>query len=132
LLKKFSVSAESDLMSEPEEKSSTDGVLRSAFHGASLVVAFGIVACATLQPSQTPAERAADASLAHNVRLALNADPQLYSRHVDISVDNGVVRLGGYVWSSDDFLLARNDAEGVPGVKAVDLQMQLMRGGMNK
>lgn len=117
---------------DPEARSSTEGLLRRGFHAASLVVAFGIVACATLQPAQTPAERAADASLAHKVRLALNADPQLYARHVDVSVDGGVVRLGGYVWSSDEFVLARNDARSVPGVTGVDVQMQLMRGGMNK
>lgn len=119
-------------MSEPETQSSTQRLARRLFHAASLVVAFGIVACATLQPAQSPAGRAADASLADQVRLALNADPQLYARHIDIYVDDGVVRLGGYVWSSDEFILARNDAESVPGVTAVDMQMQLMRGGMNK
>jgi hypothetical protein len=99
---------------------------------ATLLMAFAIAACATHPPARAPAERAADAALAHEVWLALNADPELYSRHVDISVDRGVVRLGGYVWSADDFRLARNDAQGVPGVKSVAVQMELLRGGMNK
>jgi osmotically-inducible protein OsmY len=101
------------------------------FHAASLVAAFGLMACATGQPPY-PGERAADSSIAHQVRVALNSDPQLYARHVDISVNQGVVHLGGYVWAPEDFELARKDAQGVPGVKAVDLRMQLLRGGMAK
>ena len=54
---------------------------------ASLLVAFGIAACAIHPPDRAPGERAADAALAREVRLALNADPELYARHVDISVE---------------------------------------------
>jgi osmotically-inducible protein OsmY len=129
---KRGVLAESHRTSAPETQSSTERLVRRVFHAASVVLALGTVACATLQPAQSPAGHAADASLADKVRLALNADPQLYARHVDVSVAGGVVHLGGYVWSSDEFTLARNDAASVPGVTAVDVQMQLMRGGMNK
>ena len=106
----------------------SESFAKRVFYAASVVVAFGIVACATSRPATS----AADAALAKQVRLALNSDPQLYARHVDISVSEGVVRLGGYVWSAEEFTVARKDAAGVPGVKAVDDHMQLMRGGMAK
>jgi osmotically-inducible protein OsmY len=118
-------------MSERDEELS-ESFSRRVFRAASLVVAFGIVACATTPSAPTPTERAADASIARQVRVAFNSDQELYARHVDIWVNQGVVRLGGYVWSPEDFALARNDAERVPGVKAVDVHMELLRGGMAK
>jgi len=42
-----------------------------------------------------------------------------------------VVHLGGYVWSDNDFLFAKNDAAAVPGITTVVNQMELMRGGMS-
>jgi osmotically-inducible protein OsmY len=69
--------------------------------------------------------------LAAQVESALLADPTIYARHVDIRVDRGVVHLGGYVWSAHDYRLARKDAASVPGVKAVDVEMELMRGGVS-
>jgi osmotically-inducible protein OsmY len=94
-----------------------------------LAVACGVVACSTT-PRRTADERVADAEIATRVAAALLADPNIYARHIDVAVDRGVVHLGGYVWEDDDFQLARNDAASVPGVKKVDTQMELMRGGV--
>jgi osmotically-inducible protein OsmY len=94
-----------------------------------LVLTNGIVACASTQAPRSEAERRADATIAGQVESALLADPTIYARHVDITVDRGVVHLGGYVWSAHDYQLARNDAASVPGVRAVDVEMELMRGG---
>jgi osmotically-inducible protein OsmY len=94
-----------------------------------LAAACGVVACSTT-PRQTAGERAADAEIATRVEAALLADPNIYARHIDVAVDRGVVHLGGYVWEDEDFQLARNDAASVPGVKIVDTQMELMRGGV--
>ena len=66
-----------------------------------------------------------------NVDNALLADPNIYARHIDVAVDRGVVTLGGYVWSSRDYQLARHDAASIPGVKVVDTDMELMRGGVS-
>jgi hypothetical protein len=41
-----------------------------------------------------------------------------------------VVRLGGYVWSVQDFRLARQDAASVAGVKTMQMDLELMRGGL--
>jgi osmotically-inducible protein OsmY len=63
------------------------------------------------------------------VVILLTANPTLFARHIDVSVDGGVVYLGGYVWSVQDLYLARNLAASVPGVKSVSSAMELMRGG---
>jgi osmotically-inducible protein OsmY len=93
-----------------------------------LSAACGLVACST-SPPKTDAERAANATAAAEVEAALNADPRIFARHIDVKVDGGVVHLGGYVWSDDDFLFAKNDAAAVPGITTVVDQMELMRGG---
>jgi hypothetical protein len=94
-----------------------------------LVAAYVVVACST-PPLSTGAERMGDAVIAAQVEAALLADPTVYARHIDVTVDRGVVRLAGYVWSAQDFRLARQDAASVAGVKTVQMDMELMRGGV--
>lgn len=84
--------------------------------------------CSTAPP-RTEAEREADAALATRVEAALNGDPRIFARHIDVTVDNRVVHLGGYVWEDDELQFAKSDAAAVPGVKLVADQMELMRGG---
>jgi osmotically-inducible protein OsmY len=87
-----------------------------------------LAACATTQP-RDPSERAADTETAAKVEAALSADPSIFARHIDVRVDRGTVYLGGYVWTDHDLLMAKNDAAGVPGVRRVADEMELMRGG---
>ena len=93
-----------------------------------VVTACGIAACTTTS-HRTAAQRVADAEIAGRVEAALSADPNIYARHIDVEVDQGVVHLGGYVWSTEDFQIARRDAASVPGVRTVSTDMELMRGG---
>jgi len=95
---------------------------------AILLLGGSLAACST-GPRRTEAERAADAVTAARVEGAFTANPTLFARHIDVSVDGGVVYLGGYVWSVEDLYLARNLAASVPGVKSVSSDMELMRGG---
>jgi osmotically-inducible protein OsmY len=95
---------------------------------AVLLAAYGLSACTTTPP-KTEAERAADEATAQRVEAALEADPTLYARHIDVRVDGGVVHLEGFVWSTQDLLLAQNDAASVPGVTNVIPEMDLMRNG---
>jgi osmotically-inducible protein OsmY len=95
-----------------------------------MLTAFSIVACST-SPPRTDAERVADAAAAARVEAALDTDPRIFARHIDVSVDRGVVHLDGFVWTDDDYLFARNDAAAVPGIKTVVNQMELMRGGIS-
>jgi len=94
------------------------------------LAAFSVVACST-SPPRSDAERTADAAAAAQVESALDADPRIYARHIDVAVNRGVAHLGGYVWSDDEFLFAKNDAASVPGVTTVVNQMELMRGGIS-
>jgi osmotically-inducible protein OsmY len=95
---------------------------------AALLAAYGVAACTTAPP-KTDAERVADEATAQRVEAALEADPTIYARHIDVRVDRGVVHLDGFVWSQQDFYLAKNDAASVPGVTDVISQMELMRNG---
>lgn len=71
---------------------------------------------------------ATDAILANTVYSELNADPLHYFRHVDVTVDNGVAHLSGYVWSTDAIYQARKIAMKVPGVTGVSTnQLELER-----
>jgi osmotically-inducible protein OsmY len=102
-----------------------------AFPGVmAAVAACALLACSTL-PLRSADERAADAALAARVEAALIADETIYARHIDVVVDRGVVHLGGFVFSDEDFRMARRDAASVSGVKHVDMEMELMRGGVS-
>src|ERR1700731_3461839 len=91
-----------------------------------LLTVFG---CATTV--RTAQERAADADVEARVEAALDSDSRIYARHVDVNVDDGVVHLGGYVWSDSELRFAKADAAAVPGVLSVANQIELMRGGFS-
>jgi BON domain len=71
-----------------------------------------------------------DGVIAEHVYHTLNADPTYYFRHVDVQAHDGVVTLGGYVWSTPAIFRARKLASGVPGVTRVIDQMELERDGV--
>jgi osmotically-inducible protein OsmY len=105
-------------------------IRRGMVAAAAIVATYGIVGCSTTLP-RTQGERSADDAITAQVESKLLADPEIYARHIDVAVNRGVVHLGGFVWSHEDFLLARNDAASVPGVRSVDTEMELVRGGMS-
>jgi osmotically-inducible protein OsmY len=94
-----------------------------------------IIAAATLTVScaTAPRERSSAPTndiLANAVYSKLNADPTYYFRHVDVSVDQGVARLSGYVWSADAIYRARYLAQSVAGISGVvTSQLELERNG---
>jgi osmotically-inducible protein OsmY len=105
-----------------------------------MVVAAALtVSCATAPRERSLArpagsDRAGEASksdiLANAVYSKLNADPVYYFRHVDVSVDHGVARLSGYVWSADAIYRARYLAQSVAGIRGVvTSQLELERNG---
>lgn len=93
-----------------------------------------LLAACSMTPARSPEQRAADETLASSVYTALNADPLYFYRHVDVSVDNGVASLSGYVWSAEAVYRARKIAHAVPGVRQVvtshlELERQGLPGG---
>jgi osmotically-inducible protein OsmY len=88
----------------------------------------GMAACAS-GPPETDAQRQADKAMAERVEAALNADKALFAKHITAHVDNGVVRLTGYVWESSDFAEATYIASTVPGITRVVNDLELNRNG---
>src|SRR5215469_938282 len=87
--------------------------------GASAVV---IAACSTAPP-KSPEQERADAATAERIEAAFEANPIYYLRDVEVSVDNGVARLSGYVWTTDALYHAQMIARRVPGVTRVRSEM---------
>jgi osmotically-inducible protein OsmY len=86
------------------------------------------VAC-SLGPRKTEAEKQADQATMQRVQQALDADRLLYSRHILVRADGGVVRLSGFVFDQPDLLEAERVAGSVQGVTRVDNTLELQRNG---
>jgi osmotically-inducible protein OsmY len=96
-----------------------------------LVVAGLSGSCASTPP-RTPAQTVVDEAVASSVYTALNDDPVYFYRHVNVTVDDGIASLSGYVWSSDAIYRARHIARGVPGVTGVvTSHLELERNGFS-
>jgi osmotically-inducible protein OsmY len=84
------------------------------------------VACSTTPP-KSPEQERADAAIAERVYAALEANPIIYFRDVEVQVDYGVARLSGYVWTTDALYHAQQITARVPGVVGVRDEMELER-----
>ncbi|MDE2260781.1 MAG: BON domain-containing protein [Betaproteobacteria bacterium] len=87
------------------------------------LIAF-VAACATTPP-RSPSEVAADKKIELAVIQALNDDPNIYARHIEVTVRRGVVTLSGLVLAIRDLFGATQVAASVPGVISVNNQMEL-------
>jgi hypothetical protein len=115
----------------------------AAFAAGVVGAATLVAACATPpQPSPplppTEAERAiafqhaTEEVVANYIYTQLNADPVYYYRHVNVSVDEGVATLTGYIWDTQAIYRARQIAGAVPGVtRVVTSGLELERNGRN-
>lgn len=93
---------------------------------AVLGVALLPAACSS-PPTRSPSQVTADNATAARVYAALNDDPVYFFAHIDVTVDNGVARLSGFVWTADAQYEAQRVARGVPGVVAVADELELAR-----
>jgi len=87
-----------------------------------------MAACSSVPP-KSPEQERADAATAERVYAALDANPVYYFRDVEVSVDYGVARLGGYVWTTVALYRAQEIARRVPGVTGVQDMLELERQG---
>ncbi|HVP34871.1 MAG TPA: BON domain-containing protein [Steroidobacteraceae bacterium] len=105
---------------------------RGAASAVLAAIAVLTLGCATTPPKSPDQERA-DAAITEQVSAALEANPIYYFRDVEVSVDYGVARLSGYVWTTDALYHAQQIARKVPGVIEVrdelELERQANRGG---
>jgi osmotically-inducible protein OsmY len=104
----------------------TKRLLSGALIGALLSLT---VACATAPP-RTANELQANKEIADRVENALHADKYLFTRHISVRVDSGVVHLEGYAWSPTDIYEAKRVAKRVPGVTVVVNELELQTGGI--
>lgn len=105
-------------------------IMRRIFNTAVVaVIVCGAAAC--VAPRKTDAERAADNDTVARVQEAFAADTVLYSRHITVRADNGVVTLGGYAWTPEELLAAKQDAEQVSGVAKVVNRIEVDRGAIS-
>jgi hyperosmotically inducible protein len=101
---------------------------------SSWVLAVAVLSAAvgcSMGSRKTEAERQTDKETADRVQAALSADQELYSRHINVHANSGVIRLSGYVWSQPDLLEAQRIAESVQGVTRVVDDLELERGGID-
>jgi osmotically-inducible protein OsmY len=64
---------------------------------------------------------AADEQLADNVQAALHADPYLYDKHIEVSIEHGDVALRGFVSNYEDLINAKKIAiKAASGRRVVD------------
>jgi len=80
-------------------------------------------------PHKTEAQKQADDAMADRVTQALSADQELYSRHITVRADEGVIRLSGFVWDPPDLVEAERIAGSIPGVTRVVNAIELERNG---
>ena len=109
---------------------STPALSRLACTGVLAAVLSAGFGCAA-PPVKSEAQRQADREIAESVQAALNADKQIYARHIFVRADNGVVRLYGFVWETPELFEAERVAEHVPGVSRVVNDLELERNGMD-
>lgn len=109
------------MISSPQKK-------RIACWGPALGVACCLVACAAPKSEE---QQAADRDMVQRVQSALASDKTLYSAHITVRADNGLVRLSGYVWDPPDLAEAQQVAELVPGVTKVVNNLELQLNGID-
>lgn len=97
---------------------------------AALTALSGVVACSS-GPYRTSEQILVDKETKAAVENALGSDRILYSQHITVRANNGVVHLGGYVWNPDDLYEAQRIAETVPGVTKVVSELELERNGLD-
>ena len=96
---------------------------------AALTAVLVLVSTGCVTSRKTDAQRQLDRETADRVQAALNDDRTLYARHIVVRADDGVVRLGGYVWTQPDLDEALRIAENVQGVTKVVNDLELERAG---
>ena len=96
--------------------------------GFAVAVLCSVVACAA-GPAKTETQQQADKKIAEAVQAALDADKNIYAKHIFVRADNGVVRLTGYVWEPPELIEATQVAGEVAGVTRVVNDLELQHGG---
>lgn len=99
-------------------------------HAATICACLGIALCCSAATVAAPVAYAVpDAEVRERVQLALHDDPYFYDGHVEVSVDDGVVHLHGFVFSDWDLRDAMRIAGKAAGDRRVIDNLTLIQGG---
>ncbi len=97
----------------------------------SATIALSLLAAASAcTTTKSPEQDAQDRATVAAVQSALRADGHIYSDHITVRANKGVVHLGGYVWNDYDMYQAQQDAASAEGVTRVVNEMELEREGV--
>jgi osmotically-inducible protein OsmY len=113
-----------------EEMTLSSVINRAWCAGLAAAVLSSAVGCSAF-PHRTEAQKQADHATATRVETALDEDSLLFAKHITVRAEDGVVRLGGYVWDSNDIYEAQRIAERVEGVVKVVNDLELQRNGID-
>jgi len=102
----------------------------AGFAGAQNAVSPPVSGSVSVAVSATPdAAALSDGKIAERVKAALHADPYFYDQHVTVSVEQGVVVLRGFVFSSWDLRDALRIAGKAAGDRRVVDNLSIKQGG---
>ncbi len=79
----------------------------------------GMAACSATRTQRAPGEQVDDAALLTSVKSALASDPITEAGEINVDVNRGIVKLSGFVDSSQEQAQAVQVARSVEGVKDV-------------
>lgn len=100
-------------------------LLRKSSKIALLFVFAAFFTALTTSPSRADAGDEADKKIEVAVMQQLANSPNLYAKHIKVSVRRGVVTLSGFVMGVKDLDGAKQSAARVPGVTSVIDQMKV-------
>ncbi len=88
----------------------------------------GMAACSSTRTQRAPGEQVDDAALLTSVKSALASDPVTEAREINVDVNRGVVKLAGFVDTSNEKSKAGDIARGVDGVQSVQNDISVQKG----
>jgi hyperosmotically inducible protein len=88
-----------------------------------------VAACSSTRTQRAPGEQVDDAALLTSVKAALVKDPVAKAGDINVDVNRGVVKLSGFVDSADQKSQAATVARKVDGVKSVQNDIAVNKGG---
>lgn len=87
-----------------------------------------VAACSATRTQRAPGEQVDDAALLTSVKSALAADPVTEAGEINVDVNRGVVKLAGFVDSSNEKQKAGDIARSVDGVESVKNDIAVQKG----
>jgi osmotically-inducible protein OsmY len=108
------------------------GPLAAATLGVAALVASPYTPAQDSRPEVVvTAARESDARLAAKVEQALQGDPYLFTGHISVSAENGVVRVEGVVEDPFDLLQILRLARRIAGKRRVINEIEVMTGSVD-